>query len=741
MPKDPIQFTLNQLMNMDSDTRNNVIINSTVKNTVDKILNSVENDDIQLKANNIKVVEKYDNKNVAQQKDVRNKGQTWSNDLRADLQLIDKKTNKVIDTAENMKIADIPKITDRGSFLVGGIEYQFTKQARLKPGVYTQRQKNGEISSFFNVDKTIDFERGFNNNFRLGFDPEKKIFMMTYGTKNVPLINALRTIGVTDKEMSESWGKDVFSSNSSAYDKHQEINQNKLYEAVFGKQPTKELNNLDVSKQIKERLFATELDPDVTQITLGKPFKEVNKEAILDASKKILDINRGVVDPDDRESLIFKSFYDVEDHMREKLVKNSDKIIGNIRYKLNKNRSIKRSLSPQSFNPFITGTITNSSLSSPPGQVNPIAMLGEGTKFTVMGDGGVGSANAITNESRQISNSELSFVDPLHTPEGGNIGIATHTTIDTIKVGNDLYSKFLNSDGKKTLLRPIDVYNKNVAFPDQFIIKNGKPEAIANTVKAVKAGKLVDVNKKDIDYIIPNAIGMFDTSVNSIPFLDSIQGNRGLTAAKMQEQALSLKYREKPLFKILDEHNKPLAESLGGIIALPKSPVDGHVKIITDDKMVIEDKHGKEHEVHLYNNFSLNSESFLNNEPKVKRGDEVKSGQILADNNFTKDGQIALGTNLRVAYLPYRGYNFEDSAIISESAAKKLTSQHIYDLKAKRTSKGVFSANKYKAYYPEELTAKNKAKLDKEGIVLPGQTVDRGDVVIAHLEKKSPTAS
>jgi DNA-directed RNA polymerase subunit beta len=694
MPKDPIQFTLNQLMSMTGDARNNVIINSTVKDTVGTILNSVEDDNVKLKVNNIKVVEKYDNTNVAQQKDVRNKGQVWSNDLRADLQLIDKKTGNVIDNVENMKIADIPKLTDRGSFLIGGIEYQFVKQARLKPGVYTQRQKNGEISSFFNVDKTIDFERGFNNNFRLGFDPEKKVFMMTYGTKNIPLINALRTIGVTNNEMATTWGKDVFDANANAYDKHQAINQNKLFEAVFGKQPSKEMNDIDVSKQIKERLFATQLDPEVTEITLGKPYKEVNKSAILDASKKIIDINRGAVEQDDRESLIFKSFYDIEDHMREKLVKGSEKIIGNIRYKLNKNKSIKRSLSPQTFNPLVTGTITNSSLSSPPSQVNPIAMLGEGSKFTVMGDGGVGSANAITNEARQISNSELSFVDPLHTPEGGNIGVATHMTMNTIKVGNDLYSRFLNQDGKKVFLRPIDVYNKSVAFPDQFTVKSGKPHAVNDMVKVIKAGKLIEVNKIDVVYVIPSAIEMFDSSVNSIPFLDSIQGNRGLTAAKMQEQALSLKHRDKPLFKIVDEEGNGLASILASNIALTKSPVDGHVKSVSDDKIVIEEKGGKTHDIHLYNNFSLNSESYLHNESRVKRGDTVNVGDVIADNNFTKDGQISLGANLRVAYMPYRGYNYEDSAIMSESAAKKLTSQHMYDLKAKRSSKGVFSANK-----------------------------------------------
>ena len=737
---DSNQKILEKLINMEGDVRNNTIINAVVKETVGKILNSVNDDNIQLKVNNLRVDQKRDNKNIAEQKDVRNKGQIWANDLRADLQLIDKKTGQVIDKVDNMKIADIPKLTDRGTFLIGGIEYQFTKQARLKPGVYTKHQANGEISSFFNVDKTVDFERGFNNNFKLGFDPENKSFMMTYGTKNVPLINALRSVGVENKEMEKAWGKDVFEANAAAYDKRQEINQNKLYEAIFGRQPAEGLHPLEVSQQIKSRLFATELDPQVTKITLGKPYKEVNKDAILDASKKIIDIHKGVAEDDDRESLIFKSFHDVEDHIKEKLIKGAASVINNIRYKLNKNRSINKSLSSQTFNSSIVGTITNSQLSSPPSQTNPMAIIGESNKYTILGEGGIGNMNAVTNEARQISNSEMSFMDPLHTPEGSNIGIAIHSAMDTAKVGNDIYSKFIDKHGKSVVLKPLDVYDKNIAFPDQYDTKGDKPKPLSDKIKVIRAGKLIEVNKGDVDYIVPNAVGMFDTSANSVPFLDSLQGNRGLTASKMQEQALSLKHRDKPLFKIIDDKGRSISEGLAGIMALPKSNVDGVVKRVTDDKIVIQDADGKNHEHQLYNNFSLNSESYLHNESKVKAGDTVKRGDVLADNNFTKDGQVALGANLNVAYVPFRGYNYEDSAIMSESAAKKLTSQHMYDLKAKKTSKGIFSTNKFKAYYPEELKSHNAKKLDSDGVIKPGQTVEHGDIVIAHLERKAPTA-
>jgi len=715
---------LGRLLSLRDDIRSNALINTSVSGTVDKILSEVKDDNIELRVNKMWIEDKQPNSDVNLQKEVRNKGQIWSNTLRADLSLIDRKTGKEIDRQESMKLATIPKITDRNTFIVRGNEYQFTKQSRLKPGVYTKIQNNGEISSFFNVDKTVDFERGFNNNFKINFDPEKKTFIMTYGSKNIPLINALRSLGVTRKEMVEKWGEAVYSANEKAYDRRVTADQEKLYLAVFGRKPAPGAN---INEEIKTRLFATKLDPDVNKITLGKNYNHVSNGAILDASKKIIGIHRGDVEPDDRESLIFKSFYDVEDHMRDRLIKNSNKIIWNLKNKLKRNRSLTKSVSAQAFDPFIVGTITMSQLSTPPSQTNVLSIIGDSSKMTVMGEGGIGSSNAITNEARQISNSEAGFIDPLHTPEGGNIGITVHTAMNTVKVGNDLYSKFIDKKGNQTILRPIDVYEKYVGFPDEM----GKKKKI----RAIHKGELVEVNADKVNYFIPDSMDMFDTSVNQIPFLDSIQGNRGLTASKMQEQAIPLVNRDKPLFDIVDKKGRSISKGIAQRVGVPTAKKDGVVEKITPTEIVIS---GETYP--LYNEFSLNNESFLHNEPVVKVGDTVKKGDILADNNFTRDGQTALGANLKVAYMPYKGYNYEDSAIVSESAAKKLTSTHMYDFKAKRSSKGVFSRNKFKAYYPEDLPAANADKLDADGVIKKGQRVEHGDIVIAHMERKSPTA-
>jgi len=222
------QRILSHLAQLENDARNNVLMNSTIKGTVQKILESVDNKDVSLKVKKIWIDDKNDNNNIALQQEIRNKGQIWGSNLRAQLELVDKETGKVIDEVSSIKIANIPKLTPRNTYLIGGNEYQFMKQSRLRPGVYTKEQTNGDIVSFFNVDKTIDFDRGFNNNFKLNFNPESKVFTMNYGTKTVPLINAMAALDVPKNKIIESWGKDVYEENERKYSKHENINTNKL---------------------------------------------------------------------------------------------------------------------------------------------------------------------------------------------------------------------------------------------------------------------------------------------------------------------------------------------------------------------------------------------------------------------------------------------------------------------------------------------------------------------------------
>ena len=722
-----------------SEIANRDNIRATVP-AIKRILDEIEDDDIKLNVTDINVDESaMPNTDIRKQKEVKSKLGTWANPVRISADLVNKHTGEVVDSVKNMKVADIPKVTDRNTYMIGGNEYQFTKQLRLKPGVYTRRRGSGEISSFINADKTIDFERGFNRDFKINFEPDTKLFKMNYANRTVPLISALRISGANDDELKKMWGSEIFEANAKRY-RNLENDTKTMYNAVFGKRPDSSLSQDQMRKDIRNRLETTGLNPDVTSQTLGKPFDRVTPEVLSLASKKIVDINKGVVEPDDREALIFKSVHDADSLIKDNLLKSGKKIASGSKWKLKKANKIRAGLSSDSFKPYISGSITSSKLSNPPSQQNVLSILGEGTKTTVTGEGGIGSSNAITEDIRQISNTEAGYIDPLHTPEGGAIGVSNHLALGAMKIGDRLFAPHRTMDGKVHMISPDERYDKYTSFADEFDLSGDRPKPKSKEVTALHRNDIVKVPASKVDYIIHSPQAMFDSAVNLIPFNHSIQANRGLTASKMQEQAVSLKHRENPLFDIVTPTGKSLSSEIMQVIGIPHSPVSGEVTSISDDSIKIKDIAGKSHEIQLYNNFSLNSESFLHNEPLVKIGDSVKKGQVLADNNFTKNGKYALGTNLDIAYTPWKGYSFEDSAVMSRSAADKLTSMHMYDIKDKRTPKGVFSKSKFKAYYPEELKAANAAKLDKDGVVKPGQIVEPGDVVIAHLERQEATA-
>ena len=133
---------------------------------------------------------------LTSQKKARMMGRTWSSSVFGDFRLIDNKTQKVIDT-KKVKILNMPNLTKRYSFIVGGTEYQVDNLWRLKSGVYTRIKADGELETQFNLAKG----RGF----RMTFDPIRKNFLLSYHTTNVPLVSALEAVGVTKEEMVSSW--------------------------------------------------------------------------------------------------------------------------------------------------------------------------------------------------------------------------------------------------------------------------------------------------------------------------------------------------------------------------------------------------------------------------------------------------------------------------------------------------------------------------------------------------------
>jgi DNA-directed RNA polymerase subunit beta' len=160
------------------------------------------------------------------------------------------------------------------------------------------------------------------------------------------------------------------------------------------------------------------------------------------------------------------------------------------------------------------------------------------------------------------------------------------------------------------------------------------------------------------------------------------------------------------------------------------------VKSVTPSGIIIRGDDGTEEEVQLYNNYPLNdAKSVLHSTPLVKQGQKVREGSIIADSNFSKGGTLALGTNLRVAYTPYKGYNFEDGVVVSDAAAQKMRSVHLYKKNVPVDADTVTDKIKYKHEHHGVFKTDQLAKVGDDGIVRVGQRVDPGDPLVLAMRK------
>ena len=285
--------------------------------------------------------------------------------------------------------------------------------------------------------------------------------------------------------------------------------------------------------------------------------------------------------------------------------------------------------------------------------------------------------------------------------------------------------------GKTSYMNVKDLFDKNVAFPDQYD-SSGKPKSA--DIAVVRKGKHTVVASKEVDYVLRSPKQMFSYLSNLVPFLGSIQGNRGFMANKMLGQAIPLKNREEPLVQTKMPTGDTFEKFIGKNFSVI-SKTDGKVTKLTEDVVEVTAKDGSVQKYNLFNNFPLNNKSFIHSESKIALGQSVKEGDVLADSVYTKNGTLAIGTNLRMGVVPFRDSTFEDGYVISESAAKKLTSEHLREVSIPISRDDQMDLKKFKAHYPTAMSASVASKLDADGVIKVGATVEPGDTVIAHLQK------
>jgi len=672
------------------------------------------------------------------QKSAKIQGISYKKPVRATLEL--KVDNKTEDTA-TVTLLDLPQVTTRGTYIVEGNEYSFPLQKRLLPGVYTREKPDGTIEAWINSSK--------GKNLRLQLR-EQGDFVLDTG-KKINLLALLVGLGIDRQRIRRVWGDEVYRTNKGARGAGNELGAlKKLYDSLhYDGDEDVDKKDVPTLRRWLLNYFEenSELDPQNVEMTLGREASRVSADLFMVITKKILEVSRGESEEDNRESLIHNAVFDLSDFAIERLNHRQyrSKIARTLQRNLQKFDKVSDVVQKRLFQGPLDSTFTQTSLARIPKQNNPMDLMASFSEITSMGEGGIETRHAVSRETRAVDPSHLNFIDPMHTPEGQSLGTSLHLAKGVKKRGKDLVKKVWDvKKGEQVEVTPREMYMKPTAFAEYYKEEDGRLEPDDDgKIKVSHKGEISRVSPHEVRFAMRRTTDMFGYNSLGMPFLSHNNGTRGMTASKMQSQAKSLVHREVPKVQAaIDEHSGATVEQLMGKFSVPKAPVDGKVVKLEEDNLVIRDADGKSHKVNFPKSFWLNDHNFQDTEITVSKGDRVTKGQALGDTNYTKDGELALGTNLKTAYVPYKGLNHEDGVVVSETAAKKLTSMHAYQKTVPVGDNEVLSKKKYQAYFPSLYTADQLSKLDDDGVVKKGQRIKKGDPLVVKMRKvEEDTAS
>lgn len=298
-----------------------------------------------------------------------------------------------------------------------------------------------------------------------------------------------------------------------------------------------------------------------------------------------------------------------------------------------------------------------------------------------------------------------------------------------------LYSLFINRQGRKEYIAADTASDHVIGFPGS--------DPKAETVPAMKNGKVQMVPRSEVDYFVPALSGMFSSSINLNPMPTAIQGGRQFYAAKFWAQYLPAAEGEVPLVASLMPDGKATwGEYYGRRLGTLKAGVDGTVTKVSDKGVTVADADGKKHFIETVTDFPFNGLTGLTYTPTVKVGDAVKADDMVAASNFVdkKTGALAMGRNMKVAWISAKGLSYEDSVVISEEAAKKLATNRLYGFESEPRDGGELGLNKFMSAFPKKFTKEQYATLDDNGVVKEGTVLNKGDPICVAVGPKLLTA-
>ncbi len=656
-------------------------------------------------------------------------GGTLARRLQGTWELADNATGAVLERRRQV-VARVPYLSSMGTFTHRGNEYAVVNQQRLLPGVFAREKANSELESHFNI------LPGEGLSHRYSLDPARGVFKINVGQASMPLLPLLQALGASDKEVRAAWGDALFASNYAHNDG-----------SVVKKLATKLLRRADqegdegtTRQKVAEAFLRMKLNPEVTQRTLGKPYAAVDKDAILTATQKLLAVSRGEAEPDDRDHLAYQQFFGPEDLFAERIRRDHGRLRANLFRKVSTAGGLA-GMPSGALTPQIEQVLIGSGLAQALEEVNPMEVFDKQSRVTRMGEGGIPGTESIPSEARSVQPSHLGFMDAWRTPESFAAGVDLNMARAARK-GRDgrIYTQLLDHRTGQP------VWKSPQELADAAIVTRDALRWDTKRIPVTKGGKLHYLTRNEVDYVVPHFESAFSPIGNLVPFKSADKGQRVAMASRMLTQALPLRDPEAPLVQSGTPESKgarsfeeEYAKHAGAIHADQGGRVEG----LKDGVLRVRYDDGRSDDIELYENHPFNRKTLYHQTPLLKPGDTFRAGQPLVRSNYTDGtGTLALGVNARTAYAVWHGYNYEDASVISESLAKKFSSEHMYQHGLEVTDRHKLGKKPYINLFPGKFKRATLDLLDDEGVIKPGTEVQQGDPLILaarqrdHLENK-----
>ena len=664
-------------------------------------------------------------------------GSSLTYPVKGTVKMYDKNTGDLVDTVKNFNLADTYALTGKHSMIYRGNNYAAANLIVRRPGVYTRSRDNGELES--------DFNTSTGSNFSIYLDPRTYVFnIRAGGTKSagVPLFPIMdRVFGIGEASFATFLDRDILKANVDA-GRGKEV---KTITNLYGKMVNKRFQNKALSieekaEALREAFKNSGLDVMTTEATLGRKFTHVEADTIIRAVKNLVEIQKGERQEDARDSLQFKRVQNLPDFIGSHFHKGSTEVTGTVKTmqrnlgRVDKsNPKIRDVLGAKPFNKVFSNFIIGSSLATTPSETNPLESIENVGKATIIGAGygGIKSAQGVPDESRNVDPSHLGILDPSRTPESAMAGIDQRFTMTAMRdKDGSMYARLLEAGtGKTVYLSPNETMNTVIGFSDG--LRNKEP-----IVQAQKNGKFAEVPRTSVKYWVPAGSDLFTATSNLVPFLNSNHPGRLTMAGKALPQSLSLKNREEPLVQTVDAAGVSYAKRMADIFSA-KFHTDGTITKVTDKSVTVKTDAGDEYKVNLVENLPYNQKGFHHDEkPHWKVGDKVRRGDNVADNNYTKNGKLALGMNLHVGYMAYKGFNHEDGIVISRSAAERMVSNHAYKESYSARKTTVQDRAKFVSAFGSKYDPRQLEGFDNKGLPRSGRKLKFGDPIALIMEER-----